>query len=201
MEWPYLLGTKFVLGQPDISSILKKNFQRLFILRGINTNSISVFILGKKGPMLSYCEKVHHLVTHSECSDFIICQFELSAGIENKNCSFLFPNTSCGKYINRHSWIAPLPSYWSRESLFQKFTIPFVERQKFWFNFLILGTYFTVKRTLKSEYRVARLLIMKTTQTSIASISQMVIDGNMRQMAHESLNSLDYFKQIYFKKA
>ncbi len=33
----------------------------------------------KKGLMMCYCEMVHHIVTHSECSDFVIHQFGLSA--------------------------------------------------------------------------------------------------------------------------
>ncbi len=41
-----------------------------FILGGINTNCASVFVLKKRGPVMWYCEMVHHAVTHLECSDY-----------------------------------------------------------------------------------------------------------------------------------
>ncbi len=79
MEWPRCVETKVILGQRNVSSISKKSFQHLFIPDGININSASVLVLGKKGPMMWYCEMVHNTVSHSKYRDFVICQFGLSA--------------------------------------------------------------------------------------------------------------------------
>ncbi len=92
MEWPCPIETKFVLGQLDVSSVLRKqSFQHLFIPHEIKNNSVFVFVLEKKeGSVMWYCEIVHCTITHSKCRDFVICQFGLSA---NSSAYFFFVYT------------------------------------------------------------------------------------------------------------
>ncbi len=70
---------KFILEQLDVFSILKKKFQHI-IPHGINTNSVSIFVLKKKkksdDKVLWNGTPYYHTVTGSECSDFVICWFK-----------------------------------------------------------------------------------------------------------------------------